>query len=301
MNMRRKVETVRWLLTKRPGWFRRLKLYLRFRRENNRWSRTCDWSTRVSEAVSSPDNAFIPRVANAGQVQDGRLIMHNGLMVHELGYYGEGLRDLVKANRGVHEPQEERLFMEVLKCLPPRSAMLEFGSYWAFYSMWFYREIEQGVCYCVEPDSRNIRMGQENFAFNFGPNAPRVFFENAFAGECEAAAGPERQVPTVTTDGILSRHSVSRLALLHADTQGHELEVLVGASKALASHAIDFVFLSTHSHELHRLCLDTLTNFGYSIVADVDLLETYSFDGLIVGRSPRAPSCDVSSVSLKGY
>ena len=40
---------------------------------------------------------------------DGQLIMHNGLRVGELSYSGEGNRSLIVTNRGVHEPQEERV------------------------------------------------------------------------------------------------------------------------------------------------------------------------------------------------
>lgn len=296
-----RLKTAFWLLNKRPGLCKRLGLYFRFRVENRAWGRSFDWKDRVRDAVACPDNAFIPRVPSAGNIEDGQLVMHNGLRVHELSYDGEGPRDLMKQNRGVHEPQEERLFMEVLKCLPPSSTMLEFGAYWAFYSMWFYQEVRDARCFCVEPASQNIQMGKDNFALNFGDSPPRVLFEQAFAGRRDAIQSTNTEVPTVSVDGFLSRHGISRLALLHADTQGHEFEVLLGASDSLPSAAIDYVFLSTHTNELHRLCLKELLRHRYRILADIDLLETYSFDGLIVGQSPRLsdiPSCELS---LKGY
>jgi hypothetical protein len=295
-----KLRTAIWLLTKRPGIIKRLRLYLAFRKENRFWGQTFDWNNRVRNALACPDNVFIPRVADAGRIDDGQLIMHNGLRVHELSYDGEGPRDLMKQNGGVHEPQEERLFMEVLKCLPPGSTMLEFGSYWAFYSMWFYREVPDARCFCVEPASHNIQMGKDNFALNFGAS-PRVLFEQAFAGKKDAIKAIDNEVPTVSVDGFLSRHGISRLVLLHADTQGHELDVLFGATNSLSSAAIDYVFLSTHTNALHRLCLEKLRRHRYRILADIDLLETYSFDGLIVGQSPQLPKAQFSSLSLRGY
>lgn len=295
-----RLRTALWLLSKRPGLRRRLNLYLKFRAENRAWGQSFDWSNRIRDAVACPDNAFIPRVEKAGEVENGELIMHNGLRVHELSYDGEGPRDLMRANRGVHEPQEERLFMEVLKSLPRGSTMLELGSYWAFYSMWFYSDVPDARCFCIEPEARNIRMGIENFALNFGEAPSRVCFEQAFAGRCDVrpqAGG----IPTVCVDEFLSRHNITGLAILHADTQGHELNVLLGAAQSLADSKIEYCFLSTHTNELHRRCLAILKEYKYQIVADIDLLETYSFDGLIVAMSPNAPRFADCELSLKGY
>jgi hypothetical protein len=102
-------------------------------------------------------------------------------------------------------------------------------------------------------------------------------------------------------DGFLSKQGIGQLAMLHADTQGHELDVLCGAKLSLSSAAIDYVFISTHTNELHRLCLEELHRRRYRILADVDLIETYSFDGLIVGQSPRLPDLSSPHLSLKGY
>lgn len=293
--------TALWLLTKRPGIGKRLALHAAFRKQNKSWGESFDWRDRIHDALSCPDNKFIPRVPSAGQVVDGQLVMHNGLRVHELSYDGEGPRDLMRENRGVHEPQEERLFMEVLKLLPPGSVMLELGSYWAFYSMWFYHEIPDAKCYCVEPETRNIGMGKNNFALNFGTDARGIVFEQAFAGSADALPGGAPGIPTVSVDGFLQRHGIGRLAMLHADTQGNELSILLGAEKSLAAKSIDFVFLSTHTNELHRKCLKRLRGSGYEILADIDLLETYSFDGLIAARSPLAPEIEGCNLSLKGY
>ena len=296
-----KLKTAVWLLAKRPGILKRIGLYLTFRKEIRLWGQNHNWSNRVRNALACPDNVFIPRVADAGKINNGYLIMHNGLRVHELSYDGEGPRDLMKQNGGVHEPQEERLFMDVLKCLPSASTMLEFGSYWAFYSMWFYSEVADARCFCVEPASRNIQMGKDNFALNFGDLLPRVAFEQAFAGQTDAIASPDKEVPTVSVDGFLSKHRILQLAILHADTQGHELDVLLGATNSLAAAAIDYVFLSTHTNELHRLCLAELRKHRYRILADVDLLETYSLDGLIVGQSPRLPEKPFCCLSVRDY
>lgn len=300
MSLSEKVQTAVWLLTKRPGLLRRLGLYAEFRRQNKAWGKSFDWRDRVRDAMNCPDNAFIPRVPKAGIVENGQLVMHNGLRVHELSYDGEGPRDLMRQNRGVHEPQEERLFMEVLKCVSPGSVMLELGSYWAFYSMWFYREVPDAKCYCVEPEARNIQMGRDNFLLNFGPESDRVIFEQAFAGSADKQAGKFSTIATISVDGFMERERISRLAVLHADTQGNELAILQGSRRSLAERKVDFVFLSTHTNALHLKCLTVLRSSGYEILADIDLLETYSFDGLIAARSPVAPHLSPCHLSVKG-
>lgn len=296
-----KIRTALWLLTKRSGFAKRFMIYLAFKRENRDWLCSPDWSIRIRQATACPDNRFIPRVASAGTIIDGQLVMHNGLRVYELSYDGEGPRDLMRANQGVHEPQEERLFMEVLKYLPVGSTMLELGSYWAFYSMWFYKEIAGAYCFCVEPETRNIQMGKDNFALNFGDSPPGVIFEQAYAGQNDKTADSKTVIPTISVDGFLSKRGISTLALLHADTQGHELDVLKGAATSLSAKAIKFLFISTHTNQLHRACLEELHRHNYHILADIDLLETFSFDGLIVAQSPETPEIPSCHLSLRGY
>src|SRR4051794_38702839 len=46
------------------------------------------WRARIDDVKSAPDNAYIPRVPNAGQLRDGWITMHNGIEVSALGYYG---------------------------------------------------------------------------------------------------------------------------------------------------------------------------------------------------------------------
>lgn len=127
MKLSDKIHTAIWLLSRQGGPRHRFRLYRQFRRENARWRESLNWADRIRDAKTSSDNAHIPRVENSGQVIDGELIMHNGLRVGELSYDGEGPRSLMVANQGVHEPQEERVFQEILKELQSGATMLELG------------------------------------------------------------------------------------------------------------------------------------------------------------------------------
>ena len=68
--------------------------------------------------------------------------MHNGLRVLYGRYYGSWVNEIISQLKGVHEPQEERVFYEVLKHIPAGATMVEAGCYWGYYSMWFARQVQ---------------------------------------------------------------------------------------------------------------------------------------------------------------
>jgi hypothetical protein len=131
-----------------------------------------EFEKRILRTISCPQNKYIPRVDDAGKIflpEPGYQLMHNGLKVEIDGYYGEYksngrgfVTDMLIRNKGVHEPQEERMFQEVLKYIPDNGSMLELGSYWAFYSMWFYQQVKNAECYMVEPERKNMEVGRRN-------------------------------------------------------------------------------------------------------------------------------------------
>lgn len=116
------------------------------------------------------DSESIPKVPHAGEVFTGGelryQIMHNGIRVVEGCYYGSWMTETIKLLKGHHEPQEERVFHEVLKHLPPGATMLEVGSFWAYYSLWFRQAIENATNYLMEPDPNNLAAGKRNFQIN---------------------------------------------------------------------------------------------------------------------------------------
>ena len=110
------------------------------------------WRRRIALVLACPDSDTIARVSNAGTIVGGYQIMHNGLQVLAGGYYGAPIREMLSRSRGVHEPQEERVFAEILRFVPEGGTMLELGAYWGFYSMWSARVVRGARCVMVEPD-----------------------------------------------------------------------------------------------------------------------------------------------------
>jgi FkbM family methyltransferase len=255
---------------------------------------TPDWRARIEDVKAAPDNAHIPRVANAGALLDGWITMHNGIEVGALGYYGAGNLNMLMENKGVHEPQEERAFGDVLRHINQDGTMLELGAYWGFYSLWFKRTVRTSRCFLVEPDLGNLKSGEANFA----RNREDAIFEHAYVGGSSAVA-PDG-VPIVSVDTFCEDRAIQSVSILHADVQGAELEMLRGASEMLRKKKVDFIFVSTHSNELHSDCIDFLVSCGYEILAEADLDETYSYDGLIVAKSDRVAEPKRLEIHKKG-
>jgi hypothetical protein len=246
------------------------------------------WKPRIADVLASPDNAFIPRVRDAGRVVDGSIVMHNGLLIRPHGYYGEPMRLLLERNRGVHEPQEERVFAEVLKAMPRRALILELGAYWGFYSMWFAREVEEPTCILVEPNPRNLRVGQDHFALN---GLEGTFVE----GGIGAAAG----APAVSVDELVGEHGIERINVLHADIQGAEIAMLEGARQTLAERKVDYIFLSLHGEAEFADCRSVLLSHGFTLIAEAGMQDTYSYDGLLVGRRRELAGVEPMQISSK--
>lgn len=252
---------------------------------------TEEWRGRIDDVLACPELALIERGASAGQVRDGLVEMHNGIRVNALGYYGGGILNLLVEARGVHEPQEEYVFGKLLPLLPPGSVMLELGAYWAFYSLWFARAVPQAKSYLVEPDYANLLSGQANFARYELP----ADITQAFVG---AKSGwTKERVPVVSLDDYASRQGLERLAILHADIQGAEVDLLTGGARMLGEQRVDYVFISTHSNELHAECVACLQKLGYVVVVSSDLDGTYSVDGLIVAHRPGVAFPDLPPIS----
>ena len=107
----------------------------------------------------------------------------------------------------------------------------------------------------------------------------------------------------ITVDSFCHDQDIKHLDILHADIQGFELDMLMGAKEMLSQKKIDYIFISTHSNELHEQCLEILGHNQYAILASANLDETYSYDGLIVAKkeSLQVPSQIVISKRKAGH
>jgi hypothetical protein len=236
------------------------------------------WKKRIALAKQSADNERIQTVPDAGKIFRDHQRMHNGLKITLGSYYDYGNTVLMQENKGVHEPQEEYVFQEILKTLPENAAMMELGSYWAFYSMWFASAVKNPTCIMVEPDPHKMNFGKLNFKLNG--------FRGTFdLGFIDQHTDLKKNIPTYGVDHLMKKHSVKFLHVLHSDIQGYEYKMLKGAQRSIDENKIGYIFISTHSNELHDQCHNFLAKNNFDIVCSANLDETYSWDGLLVTKS----------------
>ena len=239
--------------------------------------------SRVELTASCRDADYIPKVPNAGTVHEGAdgrkfQVMHNGIKVSADGYYGPFITTIVERLKGHHEPQEEKIFHEVLKKIEPNSTMIELGAYWSYYSLWFQKEVKGAVNYMVEPEKGNLEIGQRNFEMN----GAKGTFEQAFVSDRPSS---ETSPPSVSVDQIVEKYGIGKVAILHSDIQGFERLMLDGAKNLLARKNVRFIFISTHGYEIHQRCLSHLTSIGYHLIVAHTPSESFSGDGLIVASA----------------
>lgn len=246
------------------------------------------WQSRIEEVLACPDSNKLQRHPGAGRITGDLQTLFNGVKVVADGYYGAGMTELLRRNRGSHEPQEELVFGEVLRRLAQGARMIECGAYWGFYSLWFAREIPHSRVWLIEPEAPHLDVGRRNFETN-----------GLTAEFTQALVGRNSSVSQVCIDDFLTRHTIDRLQVLHADIQGAEVEMLHGAAAALAAQRIDFVFISTHGEDLHQECVEILNGFDYDVAVSVRPCESYSVDGLIVGHRRGIVTAPLPLPSLK--
>jgi len=226
-----------------------------------------DMDGRIREICLDPTNQRIERVSDAGQIIDGHLVTHNGLLVKPTD---PGYVQLLQGNRGCHEPQEEYVFQEVLPHIPRGGVILELGAYWAFYSMWFAKSVADAQCYLVEPRKKNLKLGK----YNFAKNGMKGRFFQGRVGD-----------GYFNVDSFMKSQQLEYVDVLHADIQGTEYAMLHGAEHALRDGKIGYIFVGTHSQKLHYQCKAYLESHGYLTIAHADYeFGTYCCDGVLVAR-----------------
>lgn len=230
-----------------------------------------EYLSRFREVVSDPLNNLINRVPAAGYRENNFIILHNGNKIPYGCYYGN-FSDILIINRGVHEPLEEFCFQELLKILNDTPIMIELGAYWAHYSMWLKKIKPSASCILVEPDVANLKIGEVNFSLNG--------YTGTFINQFVSKTG-------FKVEDYMKNAKIQKLDVLHSDIQGYEIEMLEDTSHALNNKLIDYLFISTHSNNLHYQALSFLSSKGYRIEVSSDLENhTTSLDGFILASSP---------------
>lgn len=250
-----------------------------------------DLRERILTTCACDDCDTLPRCEDAGKViEAGDIsyqVMHNGIKILPDCYYGHWMTILINLLNGHHEPQEEKAFHEVLSYMPQDAVMLELGSYWGYYSLWFKKQLPSATTYLVEPDIKNLAIGQKNYALNNFEGD----FTFAMVGSTPAKAALYTSwdyetsfVPQISIDDFAHEKNLSYIHILHSDIQGAEVDMLEGCRNLINERRVGYFFISTH-RGTHEKCLDALEG-KYDILLSLTRPESFSADGLIIARSP---------------
>ena len=260
---------------------------------------------------SAPDDcSYIPKVKEAGRIFNGSgksgvksepyQLMHNGVKIKLDSYYKNLNTEIIKYFKGHHEPQEEKVFHEILKSLPEEICMIEAGSYWGYYSMWAQKAKRSVRNILIEPVDEHMQIGKENFALN----AMTAEFVRAYIGESSKKPHTKnlegvtvKNLERISIDDVMKRYDVPFAHIIHADVQGAELELLKGAENTIRNSHVGYFFLSTHGDRLHALCRNFLEENNFLIVAEHTREESFSTDGLIVARAKSYYGVDQVNIS----
>jgi FkbM family methyltransferase len=207
------------------------------------------------------------------------------------------MTEIIRGLGGHHEPQEELIFAAILARLtalePTDPTIVEFGSFWSYYSMWFCRELAGGRALAMEPDPRYLEIGRRNAELN--GLSDRIQFVHGAVG---AHPGETLQFPAESTGALVPvvQHDLASLLefggltsvdLAMIDIQGAETVLLDRARPMLTAGKVRFLIVSTHHQAIsgdpltHQLALDLLRDCGAHIIAEHTVRESYSGDGLI--------------------
>lgn len=249
---------------------------------------------RIEMTVGCGDAASIPKVLGAGRImrRDGCEVqlMHNGVTVVAGGYYGDWMTEIIRRLSGHHEPQEEAVFHEIMKHMPESPTMIELGAFWSYYSLWCLQVRPAARVIGVEPDPHHLDIGKQNARLN----GREIDFVNALAGGETLPPRPFQteksglvELPQVSVPDIMGSRGLKQLDILHCDTQGAETAVLTSCFELLKEGAIRFCVVSTHHHRIsgdpltHQRCVAIIEQAGGQILAEHDVAESFSGDGLI--------------------
>lgn len=260
---------------------------------------------RILTTAYCMDAEAIPKKEGAGQIVsiDGSRyqLMHNGIKVIPDSYYGDWMTVLIQLLQGHHEPQEEKVFYDVLQSLPSEAVMIELGSFWGYYSLWFQKEVPCAKNYLIEPDYKNLLIGKDHFLSNncvgdfthamIGSHST----ENSFFTNWNYETSIVRQI---SIDDFVKEKGIPFIHLLHSDIQGSEIDMLKGCKQLIQEKRIGYFFISTH-RGTHTKCLEAFKNTGYEILLSITREESFAADGLIIAKLPEVNGPTVFTVSRR--
>ena len=91
------------------------------------------------------------------------------------------------------------------------------------------------------------------------------------------------------------KKNINYIDILHSDIQGYEFLMLDQMNAYFEQKKINYVFISTHTDELHYQCINFLTKKDYMIICIAYFTkQTFHFDGFIL-------ACPSENIEIKSF
>jgi FkbM family methyltransferase len=185
--------------------------------------------------------------------------------------------------RNVHEAEEEEIFVDLIRRLPPAGCFVDVGAAIGYYLILARKLAPRLAIYGVEPLERHRRFLSENLVLNGLTNSDFIihpegltssegsesFMDRGYSsrlapvGERQSVSLSARwkrflesigvrrpknealTIPTITLD-IFVRRIGRSIDLLQMDVQGQEVEVLKGATESMKTGEVKTFLIGTH-------------------------------------------------------
>ena len=205
----------------------------------------------------------------------------NGVRVYEDQLLDEQRERYRKRN--VHEAEEEEIFVELIRRLPPDGCFVDVGAAIGYYLILARRLAPRLTIHGVEPLERHRRFLRENLLLNgltvddfvihpeglTSSAGSETFMDRGYSSRLTAGGEKKKvslstrwkhflesiglrkpknvvlTIPTITLDTFVGRLGRS-IDLLQMDVQGLEVEVLKGAIESMRTGAVKAFLIGTH-------------------------------------------------------
>jgi FkbM family methyltransferase len=236
----------------------------------------------------------------AGLIEDGVFYLWDGTRCRA-DWVGEDLIEYIMMVRGMNDPLETRAYLDILaKLVDEPIIVLEAGAGGGQFSLHALRYHPNARAVLVEAHPRHYMVTCDHMRLNNVTDRSEVIYAAVAAEEgklirfrSDAGYGSfvdpagDIWVPTVSVASLMRDLEISYLDILHMDVQGAEIDVLQGAKQWLAKFRIGYLFIGTHTEQLHEECKQILNTHGYVLVIDVSPANSaIGNDGFILARSP---------------
>ena len=142
--------------------------------------------------------------------------------------------------------------------------MIELGSNQAFYSLSFKHILgkEKTFNIMIEPSPIAMKRGKDHFALN---NCEGIFIPKLVGKKAYRIDG---EFESTLISEVIEDHKLETIDILHCDIDLAEYDMLIDNENIFENKNVKYIFLCTHTIELHNTCKNFLIQKGYSCILE---------------------------------